>query len=184
VDREAAARAIEQFLIALGHQPEGELARTPELVAQAWCEDLLEGQALNADAILKSGAIKSKSGGLVVLRGLAVTTMCPHHLLPAFGSAEVVYLPADTVAGFGSVARAMAAVSRKLTLQERAGNDMVKALMGALGARAAACRMRMTHTCVVGRGARATEAVVETLALAGTFEDGGADRDLLLATLR
>ena len=42
-DRARAARAIEEFLRALGHEPRGELAATGERVAEAWDVDLLSG---------------------------------------------------------------------------------------------------------------------------------------------
>src|SRR5690242_9889808 len=106
VNREAAARAIEDFLRALGHEPEGELAATGERVADAWADDLLEGEAIDAAAVLREGALEVDAGdaGLVVVRDLAVTTMCPHHLLPAQGVGLVAYLPGERVAGIGTIA--------------------------------------------------------------------------------
>ena len=54
MDREAAARAIEAFLRALGHDPERtlELAGTGERVARAWADELLAGYAVDVDALL------------------------------------------------------------------------------------------------------------------------------------
>src|SRR3954468_24759782 len=114
VDRKAAARAIEDFLRALGHEPEGELEGTGQRVADAWADDLLEGESIDAAAVLRDGAMEwgaesgsshsarrggeehavgAASPGLVLIRDLSVTTMCPHHLLPAYGTALVAYLP-------------------------------------------------------------------------------------------
>lgn len=183
MNRDDAARAIEQFLLALGQEPTGELSQTPKLVAEAWCNDLLEGHAQDARAILSAGAIADPSTGLVVLRDLQVTTVCPHHLLPAHGVGDVAYLPGGHVAGLGAIARALRALTRRLTLQERAGVDMAKALIDALGARGALVRLRLTHTCLVARGARETTAVVDSLALEGSFGAGGEDRELALAAL-
>ncbi|MEQ9325266.1 MAG: GTP cyclohydrolase, partial [Polyangiaceae bacterium] len=56
-DRDAAADAIVRFLKALGKEPEGALANTPELVAEAWCRDLLEGEGVDAEALLAAEAI-------------------------------------------------------------------------------------------------------------------------------
>lgn len=183
MNRQQAEHAIEQFLRAFGHEPEGELAQTPALVAEAWC-DMLQGQGVDAAAILRESAMAADSGGLVVLRDLDVTTMCPHHLMPAHGRGDVLYLPGGQLAGFGAIARALRATTRKLTLQERAGEDMVSALMDGLGAKAAACRLRLTHTCLVARGAREGSALVESLTFSGTFADGEAERDIALAALR
>lgn len=184
VDRRAAARAIEDFLRALGHVPEGDLQGTGERVADAWADDLLKGESIDAGAVLREGAIEMPGGGgLVVLRDLAVTTMCPHHLLPALGTALVAYLPEDRVAGIGTLAHVVDALSRRLTLQERIGADVVDLLTRELGARGALCRLVLTHSCLVARGERKAGTLVETIAVAGTFAHASSDRDLVFATL-
>ena len=184
VDRKAAARAIDDFLRALGHEPEGDLEGTGERVADAWADDLLEGEAIDAAAVLREGSIAMEaSSGLVVVRDLAVTTMCPHHLLPAMGTALVAYMPGDRVAGIGTIAHVVDALSRRLTLQERIGADVVAMLVHELGARGALCRLTLTHACLVARGERKSGALVETIAFAGSFAGASMDRDLALASL-
>jgi GTP cyclohydrolase I len=184
VDRRAAARAIEDFLRALGHSPEGDLAGTGERVADAWADDILEGESIDAGAVLREGSIEAVGdGGLVVVRDLAVTTMCPHHLLPAHGTGIVAYVPGDRIAGIGTLAHVLDAVSRRLTLQERIGADVVTLLARELGARGALCRVTLTHTCLVARGERKAGATVETIAVSGTFVHAGPDRDLAFAAL-
>jgi GTP cyclohydrolase I len=184
VDRRAAARAIEDFLRALGHVPEGDLEGTGERVADAWADDLLEGESIDAAAVLREGSIDADvHAGLVVIRDLAVTTMCPHHLLPAFGDAVVAYLPGDRIAGIGTLAHVVDALSRRLTLQERIGADVAALLVRELGARGALCRLALTHTCLVARGERKAGAIVETVAVSGTFAQASPDRDLAFAAL-
>jgi GTP cyclohydrolase IA len=185
VDRRAAARAIEDFLRALGHEPEGELSGTGERVADAWADDLLEGESIDPAAVLREGAIDAKGvgSGLIVLRDLSVTTMCPHHLLPAIGGAQVAYLPGGRVAGLGTIARVVDVVARRLTLQEQIGAVVVDLLVRELGAVGALCQLALTHTCLVSRGERKVGAVVETIAFAGTFAEDGAARALALGVL-
>lgn len=185
IDREAAARAIEDFLRALGHEPEGDLAGTGERVADAWADDLLEGEAIDAAAVLREGsiAIDADGAGLVVVRDLAVTTMCPHHLLPAMGTGLVAYMPGDRVAGIGTIAHVLDALSRRLTLQERIGADVAAMLVRELGARGALCKLALTHSCLSARGERKSGAIVETLAVAGSFAAASPDRELALAAI-
>lgn len=185
IDRRAAARAIEDFLRALGHEPEGELAGTGERVADAWADDLLEGEAIDAAALLREGALDldAEGSGLVLVRDLAVTTMCPHHLLPAHGTATVAYLPGARVAGIGTIARVVDVLARRLTLQERISDEVVALLVHELGARGALCRLALTHSCLIARGERKTGSVVETLAVAGTFAAASPDRDLAFLAL-
>lgn len=185
MDRRAAAKAIGDFLRALGHEPEGELAGTGERVADAWADDLLEGEAIDAAAVLREGSLGVTQSGmdLVVVRDIAVTTVCPHHLLPAFGSASVVYLPGGRVAGIGTLARVVDVVSRRLTLQEQIGRTVVDLLCNELGARGALCKLSLTHTCLVSRGERKTSALVETASLGGDFASDAEMRTLAFAML-
>ncbi len=185
IDRDAAARAIEDFLRALGHEPKGELAGTGERVADAWADDLLEGQSIDAAAVLREGSldVTPTGTGLVIVRDLAVTTVCPHHLLPAFGTASIAYLPRTRVAGLGTLARVLDVVSRRLILQEQIGAIVVDLICSELGAEAALCRLELTHTCLVSRGERKTSAIVETIAFGGSFANDTAGRTLALMTL-
>ncbi len=185
IDRAAAARAIEDFLRALGHEPEGELAGTGERVADAWADDLLEGEAIDAAALLREGALDldAEGSGLVLVRDLAVTTMCPHHLLPAHGTATVAYMPGARVAGIGTIAHVVDVLAHRLTLQERISDDVVALLVHELGARGALCRLALTHSCLIARGERKTGSIVETLAVAGTFAVASPDRDLAFLAL-
>lgn len=186
VDRKAAAEAIEAFLRALGHEPEGELAGTGARVADAWADDLLQGEGVDPGALLREGsiALDPKASGLVVVRDLAVTTVCPHHLLPAHGTALVAYLPGTRIAGIGTIAQVVDALSRRLTLQEHIGAAVAEVLVRELGAKGALCRLCLSHGCLTARGERKVGSLVETLATAGTFSEPSADRDLALAALR
>jgi GTP cyclohydrolase I len=184
-DRTAAAQAIAAFLRALGHEPVGDLAETPALVAQAWCEELLAGYRIDPAGVLRQGAAPCAAAdpGLVVLRDLAVTLVCPHHLLPALGQATVIYQPVTLLAGLGAIARALDGLTRRLSFQETAGVEMAALLVEALGARGALCQLRLRHCCLSARGARQSQAWVESIAWAGSFATPGPDRDAALAAL-
>ncbi|AKT36995.1 GTP cyclohydrolase I [Chondromyces crocatus] len=185
IDRKAAARAVEDFLRALGHEIEGDLVGTGERVADAFADDLLQGDALDPAALLRDGAIAAGAHerGLVILRDLHITTMCPHHLLPGHGTGIVAYLPGDRVAGIGAIARVVDALSRRLTLQERIGGQLVDLLVDELGARGALCKLSLTHTCLIARGERKAGTIVETLAAAGLLARPSPERELAIAAL-
>ena len=190
VDEAAAARAIEAFLRALGKEPTGELANTPELVARAWCRELLEGEGQDPEAILRAEAIVASGDDpapawaqVVMVRDVAIAMMCPHHLLPAHGRADLLYLPGERLVGVGALARALRAATRRLTLQEQAGSEVARAVVAALGARGALCRLRLTHTCMLARGVREADALVETVSLEGALASAGPERQLALASL-
>lgn len=172
MDRPAAARAIDAFLRALDRDPEREpeLVGTGERVAQAWADDLLQGYAVDVDGLLAKNVLAGTSE-LVVVRGLPVATTCPHHLMPSTGEAVVAFAPRDRIVGVGAVARLVDAFARRLALQEQLGEQVVGALEKHLGPRWAACRIVLSHTCMIARGERTHGARVETVALRGTEVD-------------
>lgn len=186
-DRARAAQAIADFLEALGH-PVGsdpELAGTPERVASAFLDELLEGYAVDVPGLLRaeSSMAVDANAGLVAVRDIAITTVCPHHLLPARGLASVVYEPHARVAGIGTISRVVVAYARRLTLQETIGARITEALVTELGARGAACRLVLTHECLASRGERQSGARVETVAFAGSFDASAEARGLALMAL-
>lgn len=172
VDRDAAERAIRAFLQALGHDPRANaiLEGTPARVTEAFERDLLSGYTVDVQSllVLESEPIAEDGPhGLVIVRGVSVATVCPHHLLPGLGRAVVAYLPGERIIGIGTIARVVDAFARRLTLQETIGDSIVRALMNAGGARGAYCRLELLHSCLAARGARQPEATVVTVARAG-----------------
>jgi GTP cyclohydrolase I len=172
MDREAAARAIEAFLRALGRDParEPELAGTGERVARAWADELLAGYAVDVDAQLAQNVIAGTSG-LVVVRDIPVATTCPHHLMPSTGEATVAFAPSDRLVGIGTIARVVDAFARRLALQEQIGEQVAAALHEHLHPRWAACRLVLSHACMTARGERTHGARVETVAVRGDGAD-------------
>ncbi|MCS6898993.1 MAG: GTP cyclohydrolase I [Myxococcales bacterium] len=174
-DRQQAARAIEAFLRALGYEPSNsdELRETGARVADAWCDDLLAGEEIDPTELLRAESFEAPrgAGGVVMLRDVEIATLCPHHLMPALGLAQLAYVPNQRVVGLGTLTRALDACARRLTLQEHLGQSFVDAVMNALQARGAACSLRLRHACLSARGRR-SHAWVETLASAGVLSPG------------
>jgi len=168
MDLDRAAEAIDAFLRALDRDPdsEPELAETGRRVAEAFGRELLSGYHEDPAAIL-GDRTEASSPGLVVVTGLATTTLCPHHLLPATGVAHVAYLPGEHVVGLGAIDRLVQCYARRLNLQETLGEQVATALVAHLGARSAGCVLELTQGCMVARGARQTGARVTTVAFAG-----------------
>lgn len=182
VDKQAAAQAIEAFLRALGHEPVGELAGTGERVAEAWAEELLDGYHSDPAEILRDGSTDAGRGehGPVIVRDLSITTVCPHHLLPAHGIATVAYIPNRRLAGIGTIAKVVDCIAHRLALQEHIGEAIVRVIRHELEPHAALCILSLTHGCLVGRGERKVGSTVETMAVEGEYRH----RQELLTTLR
>src|ERR1700761_7962169 len=129
MDREAAARAIDAFLVALGRDPrsEPELVGTGARVAAAYADELFAGDAVDVDALLAQNVFPGDAD-TVVVRDIPVATMCPHHLMPATGVATVAFAPGGRLVGVGTVARLLDAYARRLALQEQLGERTVALL--------------------------------------------------------
>jgi GTP cyclohydrolase I len=186
VDRVAAARAIRDFLLALGFDPRQhpDLLETPERVTEAFAEDLLRGHGVDVPALIHQGSCEAPpaaKSGPVAVTGIAVATTCPHHLLPALGVAQVVYLPGRLLLGIGTITALVDAYARRLTLQEAIGQSVVSALVEHAGARGAYCELELEHSCLRARGERQAGALVRTSARAGEYAARDALPEIALA---
>jgi GTP cyclohydrolase IA len=174
IDRARAERAVREFLLALGRDPDGEadLRGTPARVVEAYATELLTGYGVDVEALLSEGQAVAKGslGGLIALRGISVSTVCPHHLLLSHGTASVVYRPGARVFGLGTLAALVDAYARRLSLQETIGEKVVQALVEQGGAQGAFCEVRLVHGCLVARGARQTTTELVTTARLGDID--------------
>jgi len=180
IDRPAAARAIADFLRALGHDPKSdpELETTPERVVDAYADELLSGYGVDLELLLKEGSAPTRAPGIVVVQDIALATVCPHHLLPSLGHATVAYRPGARVLGLGTIAKLVDACARRLTLQEQIGEQVVDALVKHGGAEGAFCQITLRHGCLSARGSRQAEATVRTRAAAGSLATPEGERVL------
>ena len=186
VDLKSAERAITEFLRALGYDPGGnpELRETPARVARAFADELLSGYQVDIEGLVRDGSIEGPhhpGSGIVLVREIAVATLCPHHLMPSLGTATVAYLPGARLLGVGTLARLVDAYARRLSMQESLGQNVVDALMRYGGALGAYCKIGLVHGCLSARGAGQSGADVHTVATAGELSGGAAAVQLRLA---
>jgi GTP cyclohydrolase I len=165
---------VREFLLALGRDPDAdpELVGTPSRVVEAYTHELLSGYEVDVKALLSEGEAVSenKVSGFIALSGIAVSTVCPHHLLLSNGNASVVYRPGSRLFGLGTLAAVVNAYARRLSLQESIGEHVVQALVEHGGARAAYCEIRLVHGCLVARGSRQAGAELTTTARRGDLD--------------
>lgn len=168
-DLPRAARAVDELLRALGHEPtaDADLRETGARVAEAWATDLLAGEDIDAlDVLARETFDGPATGGWVLLRDHATHLVCPHHLLPALGTATVAYAPRGRVAGLGTLARVVDAHTKRLVLQETAGDRIARDLSKHLAGTTVGVRLRMRHACLTARGEKSA-GTVETFSFVG-----------------
>jgi GTP cyclohydrolase I len=161
-----------------------DLEKTPERVAEAWANDLLDGYRHDPAEILAE-AMPSTGRELVAVTGIDFHSVCPHHLLPSRGLAHVAYVPGGRVVGFGQLARLVDALAHRLVLEEDLARQVAEALMVHAGARGAACVLEAEQMCLSVRGERRTRARAHAQFFAGVMaEDGALARRFLAAVAR
>jgi GTP cyclohydrolase I len=175
-DAAAFERAVADLLRACGLSPDAKhMGRTPQRVRELWQRRLLGGYDLDPADALGDGFADARTD-LVVIRGIAVHGVCPHHLVPFRGVAHVGYLPGGRLHGFGRIARMVDAIGHRFTYQEWMTRDIAEALVVHGRARGAACVIEAEQLCLLlGEDRRGDERVV-TQAFAGGFVDSDRDR--------
>lgn len=169
-DPAAFERAVNDLLKACGVAPDTtHTGRTATRVRELWQRRLLGGYEMDPAEALGDGFADQRSD-MVVIRGIAVHGVCPHHLVPFRGVAHVAYLPGGRLHGFGRIARLVDAIGHRFTYQEWMTRDIAEALMLHGCARGAACIIEAEQLCLLlGEDRRGDERVV-TQAFVGEFE--------------
>lgn len=169
-DAAAFERAVNDLLAACGLSPDSaHMGRTATRVRELWQRRLLGGYDMDPAEALGDGFEDDRTD-MVVIRGIAVHGVCPHHLVPFRGVAHVAYLPGGRLHGFGRIARLVDAIGHRFTYQEWMTRDIADALVRHGHARGAACIIEAEQLCLLlGEDRRGDERVV-TQAFAGEFD--------------
>jgi len=182
-DPVAFERAVTDLLLACGVAPDStHTGRTALRVRELWQKRLLGGYDIDPAEALGDG-FEDRRSDMVVIRGIAVHGVCPHHLVPFRGVAHVAYLPGGRLHGFGRIARLVDAIGHRFTYQEWMTRDIAEALMTFGKAQGAACVVEAEQLCLLlGEDRRGDERVV-TQAFTGTFAESDQARNEFLRAI-
>ncbi|MEO7587668.1 MAG: GTP cyclohydrolase I FolE [Arachnia sp.] len=174
-DLVAAEAAGAQFLRALGVDPSDEsrpdLALTPHRFAAAYAE-MLTPRPFDFTTFANEEGYDE----MVVVRDIAVQSLCEHHMLPFTGVAHVAYLPSELIVGLSKLPRIVEHFARRLQTQERLTLQVADALMTHLQPRGVGVVVEATHSCMTLRGVRSEHASTKTSALRGSLRSDPATR--------
>lgn len=182
------ARAFEQAITDLLHAcgvPSDTVhtGRTAQRVRELWEKRLLGGYGMDPAQALGEGFEDARQD-MVVVRGIAIHGVCPHHLVPFRGVAHVAYVPGGRLHGFGRIARLVDAIGHRFTYQEWMTRDIAEALMTCGKARGAACVIEAEQLCLLlGEDRRGDERVV-TQAFSGCMENSDQLRNEFMQAIR
>lgn len=175
IDLATVEKSVRAILEAVGEDPDRPgLLDTPSRVARMYAE-MFAG--LHADpARHLRVAFPENYDEMVLVRDIAFTSMCEHHLLPFSGAAHVAYLPNGRVTGLSKLARVVEEVARRPQVQERMTHEIANLLEQELEAPGVAVVVEAEHSCMAIRGVRKAGSRTITSALRGRFKTDAASR--------
>lgn len=169
IDLDAAARAVSDLLVALGHDPASEhLADTPRRVADAYAE-LLTPRAFDLTTFPNDEGYDE----LVLARDIPFQSLCQHHLLPFLGVAHVGYIPAERILGLSKLARVVELFASGPQVQERLTQRVADWLDEHLQPKGVGVVLEAEHLCMSLRGVKAQGSRTVTSAVHGLLRDDG-----------
>ena len=178
VDHARVQSLVRELLEAIGEDPTREgLIETPRRVADMYVE-LFQGNEVDPGEHLRV-TFEAGHDEMVMVRDIAFTSLCEHHLVPFVGFAHVAYLPGPegTITGLSKLARLVEGYARRLQVQERMTTEIVEAMERELRPRGSSVVIEAEHFCMSMRGVKKSGATTVTSAVRGSFRTDAASRD-------
>ncbi len=177
--------AVREILLAIGEDPAREgLVDTPVRVARMY-EEIFAGLRETPDHHLQV-TFEAGHDEMIMVRDIALISVCEHHLAPFLGKAHVAYIPnADgRVTGLSKVARLVDAYARRPQVQERLTSQIANEIERTLQPRGVMVVIEAEHLCMSMRGVRKPGATTVTSAVRGLFRSNVATRQEAMRFIR
>jgi len=175
--------AVRRILAEVGEDPDREgLVRTPSRVNRMYRE-LTRGYKVDPDRLINGAVFDVGYSEMVVVRGIEFYSLCEHHLLPFFGTANVGYLPRGKVLGLSKIPRVVEMFARRLQVQERMTAQIAEFLGDRLDPHGVGVVVEAQHLCLAMRGVEKHGATMVTSSVLGTFRSSRETREEFMAHL-
>jgi len=177
VDRERIERAVREILEAFGEDPERDgLLDTPRRMAKMY-EEIFSGLHENPAEHL-TVTFEADHDEMVMVRDIAVHSMCEHHLIPFAGRAHVAYIPGDDgrITGLSKIARLVDGFAKRPQVQERLTTQIADALVDVLDPAGVLVMIEAEHFCMSMRGVKKPGSLTITSAVRGLFKTNASTR--------
>ena len=169
VDLDLIAQGVRMIIQGLGEDPDrAGLQETPRRVAEMFAE-LTSGMREDPEAHV-TPLPGDKHDEMVIVKDIAIASLCEHHLAPFVGKCHIAYIPKEgRILGISKLARLAETFSRRLQLQERLTTDIANTLYKGLKPIGVMVVIEAEHTCMTLRGVRKSGATTVTSAVLGGF---------------
>jgi len=146
------------------------LVKTPERAAKAM-QFLTKGYNQDPVEILKKAMFKEDYSEMVLVKNIELYSMCEHHILPFYGKAHIAYIPNGHIVGLSKIPRIVEVFSRRLQVQERLTDQILKCLDNTLKPLGVAVVIEAAHMCMMIRGVQKQNSSTTTSAFTGQFKN-------------
>ena len=177
VDKPRIERAVREILVAIGEDPDRDgLLRTPKRIADMY-EEILSGLHDDPSRHL-TVTFEADHDEMVMVRDIALASLCEHHFVPFTGRAHIAYIPGDDgrITGLSKLARLVDGFARRPQVQERLTSQVADALQEVLKPRGVFVVIEAEHLCMSMRGVKKPGSLTVTSAVRGLFKSNPATR--------
>lgn len=167
------------MLKALGENPKREgLIKTPERAAKAM-QFLTQGYTQDPIKIIKGAMFTEDHENMVLVKDIELYSLCEHHLLPFYGKVHVAYIPNGKIVGLSKIPRVVDIFARRLQVQERLTDQILKCLHKALKPHGVAVVIEASHMCMMMRGVEKQNSSTTTSGFTGIFREAETRNEFL-----
>ena len=170
--------AVREILEAIGEDPDRDgLRRTPQRIANMFIDEIFTGIHKDPSHHL-TVTFEAEHDEMVMVRDIAVHSMCEHHLVPFAGRAHVAYIPGEDgrITGLSKIARLVDGFAKRPQLQERLTTQIADALVNVLQPTGVLVMIEAEHFCMSMRGVQKPGSLTVTSAVRGLFKTNAATR--------
>jgi len=183
--REEAEAAVRALIAYLGDDPAREgLQATPKRVVAALDEIYRGYREIPAEALVRTFGEMEPYDDFVLIRDIAFTSHCEHHMMPFNGKAHVAYRPVERVVGLSKLARLVDVYARRLQTQEQLTSQVAAAIEEVLKPHGIAVLIEAEHSCMSIRGVGKPGVSTVTARFLGTFRDSTEDQMRFVTLVR
>ena len=177
-------KAVKELLTAIGEDPQRpDLEGTPARVARM-CKEIFSGIAKDPAKELEV-VFSKEHDEIILVKDIAMYSICEHHLLPFIGKVHIAYLPeGNRITGLSKLVRVVDVLSKRPQIQESLTTGIADVVMKNLRPKGVMVIVEAEHLCMSMRGVKKPGATTVTSAVRGIFRKNQKTRTETMALIK
>lgn len=146
------------------------LAKTPEKYARMLVDEIFSGLDPALFPEINFESVSFEKNEMTILKNIALTSFCEHHLVPMMGFCHIAYIPKKRLLGLSKINKIVRYFAKRPQLQERLTSQIGDSLSLILETEDVAVMTVLTHCCVIARGVEGESCKAQMHVLKGVFQ--------------